>query len=252
MGEAHLADPLKIPDFHQNDHAEWAGDGGTTHLECDYRLLVDNLMDLTHETFVHSSSIGNRAVAEGSFLGVSQRRGGHGDEMDGWYQSTAVLQEAARWGMVLSTAGRSLHFVPLSAVTIDVGVAPTGTGAPEGDRSGGVTGFVIHVSTPETERSCHYHWAFLRNYQLSSQKLTTEWRESARSILAEDKEILEAQQKAVDFYGERDFNPLSIDSGVILARRRIEEMVMAERRNTNGSAKPIIPIVAMPTKFAER
>jgi phenylpropionate dioxygenase-like ring-hydroxylating dioxygenase large terminal subunit len=35
--------------------------------KCDYRLVVDNLMDLTHEAFVHGSSIGNRAVAEAPF-----------------------------------------------------------------------------------------------------------------------------------------------------------------------------------------
>ncbi|AJG22299.1 Vanillate O-demethylase oxygenase subunit [Cupriavidus basilensis] len=250
MGEAHLADPSKIPDFHQNENPEWAGDGGTTHLECDYRLLVDNLMDLTHETFVHSSSIGNRAVAEAPFT-VSRTE-----------ESVIVT----RWmigidpppffkkqlgGECLVDRWQIITFRAPSAVTIDVGVARTGTGAPQGDRSKGVTGFVIHVSTPETERSCHYYWAFLRNYQLSSQKLTTEWRESARSILAEDKTILEAQQKAVDFYGDRDFNPLSIDSGVILARRRIEEMVATERQNVNGYAKPIIPIVAAPTQIGE-
>ena len=42
----------------------WTGDGKTMFAKCDYRLFVDNLMDLTHETFVHSTSIGNSAVAE--------------------------------------------------------------------------------------------------------------------------------------------------------------------------------------------
>ena len=44
-----------------------AGDGKTIHVKCDYRLVVDNLMDLTHETFVHGGSIGNDAVAEAPF-----------------------------------------------------------------------------------------------------------------------------------------------------------------------------------------
>jgi phenylpropionate dioxygenase-like ring-hydroxylating dioxygenase large terminal subunit len=50
-GDPALADPAKVPDFHWNDGADWVGDGGTFYsLGCDYRLVVDNLMDLTHET----------------------------------------------------------------------------------------------------------------------------------------------------------------------------------------------------------
>ena len=67
MGDPALADPAKIPDLHWNDDPEWTGDGKVIHVNCDYRLVVDNLMDLTHETFVHGSSIGNRAVAEAPF-----------------------------------------------------------------------------------------------------------------------------------------------------------------------------------------
>lgn len=250
MGEAHLADPAKIPNLFQNDHPEWAGDGGTTHLECDYRLLVDNLMDLTHETFVHQSSIGNQAVAEAPFTvsrteeAVLVTRWMINIEPPPFFKKQLGTDDLVdRWQVITFRAP--------SAVTIDVGVAPTGTGAPEGDRSKGVTGFVIHVSTPETEKSCNYYWAFLRNYQLSSQKLTTEWREGARTIFGEDKAILEAQQKAVDAYPDRDFYPLNIDGGALLARRRIEEMVEAERQGTGRAKKPVIPIVKAPSAVSE-
>ena len=67
MGDPALADPALVPDMHWNDDPAWAGDGKTIHVKCDYRLVVDNLMDLTHETFVHGSSIGNDAVAEAPF-----------------------------------------------------------------------------------------------------------------------------------------------------------------------------------------
>ena len=67
MGDPALADPALVPDMHWNDDPAWAGDGKTIHVKCDYRLVVDNLMDLTHETFVHGGSIGNDAVAEAPF-----------------------------------------------------------------------------------------------------------------------------------------------------------------------------------------
>lgn len=67
MGNPALADEKLIPDMHWNDDPEWAGDGQMIKVHCNYRLVVDNLMDLTHETFVHSESIGDRNVAEAPF-----------------------------------------------------------------------------------------------------------------------------------------------------------------------------------------
>lgn len=241
-GDPSLADPALIPDLFQNEDPDWAGDGGTTHLACDFRLLIDNLMDLTHETFVHNSSIGNQAVAEAPFT-VSR---------------TDTTVEVTRWMIdidappffrkYLETPGpvdrwQHITFHAPSVVTIDVGVAPTGTGAPEGDRSKGITGFVIHVSTPETATSCVYYWAIVRNYKLQSQRLTTEWREAVRGIFAEDKAILEAQQEAVLRYPDREFYPLNVDGGAVLARRYIDRMVDAERAGPEAR-RGVIPIVA--------
>ena len=49
-------------------------------------------------------------------------------------------------------------------------MAPTGTGAPGGDRSQGVIGLVLNTITPETEKTCQYFWAFVRNYRLGEQR----------------------------------------------------------------------------------
>jgi vanillate O-demethylase monooxygenase subunit len=46
------------------DNPEWAYGGGLYHINCDYRLMIDNLMDLTHETYVHASSIGQKEIDE--------------------------------------------------------------------------------------------------------------------------------------------------------------------------------------------
>ena len=62
-GDPALADPAKLPDFHWNDATEWVGEGGTFYkLRCDYRLVVDNLMDLTHKTYVQATPTMAKAV----------------------------------------------------------------------------------------------------------------------------------------------------------------------------------------------
>ena len=66
-GDPALADPDLVPDLFWNDHPDWAADGKTIHVNCSYQLIVDNLMDLTHEQFVHGGSIGHEALSDSDF-----------------------------------------------------------------------------------------------------------------------------------------------------------------------------------------
>ena len=240
MGDPALADPAKVPDLHWNDDPDWAGDGRRIHAKCDYRLVVDNLMDLTHETFVHGSSIGQRAVAESPF------RITHTDdsvEVSRWmtdvdpppfwaYQlrkKTGSVVRCDRWQII--------KFEPPCTVTIDVGVAPTGTGAPEGDRSAGVNGYVLNTMTPETDTTCHYFWAFCRNYRLQDQGLTQWLREGVTRVFGEDEAILEAQQQAMLDHPDKEFYNLNIDAGAMWARRIIDAQIAAE--TTGGQPQPM-------------
>ena len=43
-------------------------------LKCDYRLVIDNLMDLTHETYVHVGSIGDEAITSAPFEATHTER----------------------------------------------------------------------------------------------------------------------------------------------------------------------------------
>ena len=82
--------------------------------------------------------------------------------------------------------------------------------------------------TPETDGSCHYFWAFARNYRLSEQAVTHQLREGVTRIFREDEAILEAQQRAIDDHPEQGFHNLNIDAGAVHARRLIEALVAQE------------------------
>ena len=227
MGDPALADPALVPDMHWNHDPDWAGDGKTIHVKCDYRLVVDNLMDLTHETFVHGSSIGNEAVAEAPFDVT------HGEKTVTVTRWMNGIEAPPFWAKQLEKPGpvdrwQIIRFEAPCTVNIDVGVAPTGTGAPEGDRSQGVNGFVLNTITPETEKTCHYFWAFVRNHRLTEQRLTSEIRDGVSGIFHEDEIILEAQQRAMDENPDRVFYNLNIDAGAMWARRVIDRMIAKE------------------------
>ena len=126
-----------------------------------------------------------------------------------------------------------IKFEAPCTVNIDVGVAEAGSGAPPkdgqpGDRSRGVNGFVLNTVTPETDGSCHYFWAFARNYCLGEQRLTHELREGVASIFREDEQVLEAQQQAIDEHPGYSFYNLNIDAGSMWMRRLIDKMIAKE------------------------
>jgi vanillate O-demethylase monooxygenase subunit len=232
-GDPARADPALVPDLRWNDDPQWTGDGKTIHVKCDYRLVVDNLMDLTHETFVHGSSIGNRAVTEAPFEVT------HGDRTATITRWRRAIDAPPFWaGQLKHARGYSgkvdrwqiIRFEAPCTVAIDVGVAPTGTGAPEGDRSRGVNGYVLNTITPETARTCHYFWAFARNYCLNEQRVTTELRDGVARIFGEDEVILEAQQVAIDEHPDHTFYNLNIDAGSMWARRLIDRLLAGEQR----------------------
>ena len=232
-GEAALADPALVPDLHWNDDPAWAGDGKMIRVACDYRLVLDNLMDLTHETFVHGSSIGQAAVAEAPFVAT------HGDRSATVTRWMEGIEAPPFWAKQIRHGigyegpvdrWQIIRFEAPATINIDVGVAQAGTGAPEGDRSKGVNGYVLNTITPETDKSCLYFWAFARNYSLHDQRLTHELREGVASIFREDELILEAQQQAIDEHPGYSFYNLNIDAGSMWMRRLIDKMIAAEAK----------------------
>ena len=236
MGDPALADPGRIPDMHWNHDPDWASDGKLIDVACDYRLVLDNLMDLTHETFVHGSSIGDDHVAEAPFVTT------HGDRFATVSRWMKDIVPPPFWAAQLGKPGKVdrwqiIRFEAPCTITIDVGVAVAGTGAPEGDRSQGVNGFVLNTITPESQGRCHYFWAFARNYRILEQALTTQLVQGVTGIFGEDEIILEAQQKALDAHPERGVYDLNIDAGGVWARRLIQRLIDRERAPADVAAQ---------------
>lgn len=237
MGDPALADPSLVPDMHWNHDPAWAADGKLITVKCDYRLVIDNLMDLTHETYVHGSSIGNEAVVEAPFQVT------HDDKhvtVTRWMENidappfwASQIQQARKYTGPVDR-WQIIRFEAPCTVTIDVGVAPTGSGAvphgdQAGDRSQGVNGFVLNTITPADEGNCHYFWAFARNYCLDEQVLTHQLREGVSKIFREDEAVLEAQQQALVDHPDLSFHNLNIDAGAVRARRLMDAMVAKEQ-----------------------
>jgi phenylpropionate dioxygenase-like ring-hydroxylating dioxygenase large terminal subunit len=232
-GDPAKADPDLVPDMHWNHDPEWAGDGRAINVRSDYRLVLDNLMDLTHEAFVHKTSLAQHALNEARLdvthdgRTVTATKWMLGIEAPPFWAAQLKIRFPGYTGPV--DRWQIIRFEAPSTIVIDVGVAKAGTGARQGDRSQAVENRILNTITPETRNTCHYFWANTRNYALGDQKLTTLLREGVSRVFFEDETMLNAQQRAIDANPGHEFYNLNIDAGGMWARRIIDAMIDHER-----------------------
>jgi len=224
IGDAALADESTIPGVPHASEPGWVFDGQTYHMRCDYRLLIDNLMDLSHETYVHPNSIGQHEIMESPIKTTTD-----GDTVavsrwmlnitppPFWSTNLKSKEPCDRWQICTFT-------LP-STVNIDVGVALAGTGAPDGDRANGSTGIVTGYRTPDTETTCWYHWGMVRNFETEDHGLTLRIRDAQAGVFNEDVEMIEAQQANMLAHPDRRLMDYNIDSGGARARRIIQKAI---------------------------
>lgn len=232
-GEAETADPAKLHHLEWAESPEWAYGGGYYHIQCDYRLMIDNLMDLTHETYVHSTSIGQKEIDEAPVETLIE-----GEQvvtrrfMDG-------IEAPPFWKMALRGAGlpdgeavdrwQICRFTLPSHVLIEVGVALAGKGGYDAEDRWKASSIVVDFITPETETSHHYFWGMARRFAVADAALTDKIRAGQGTIFGEDLEMLERQQANLLRYPERKLMKLNIDAGGVRSRLMIDRAIAAEQ-----------------------
>ena len=232
-GDAAQADEQKIPVLEWYDNPEWAYGGGLYHINCDYRLMIDNLMDLTHETYVHSTSIGQKEIDE-----TPCKTTVNGDEVVTARYMSGILPPPF-WKAALRSNNlpddvtvdrwQICRFTPPSNVIIEVGVAMEGNGGYDAPNDKKVYSKVIDFITPETETSIHYFWGMARKFNPKDKALTATIREGQGKIFGEDLEMLEQQQQNLLKYPDRGLLMLNIDAGGVQSRK-ILDRIMAEEQ----------------------
>lgn len=223
------ADPTALHHLEWADSPEWAYGGGYYHIECDYRLMIDNLMDLTHETYVHASSIGQKEIDE-----APVRTRANEEEVT----TSRFMEDVTAppfWQMALRGAGlpadarvdrwQICRFSLPSHVMIEVGVALQGKGGYDADDAHKASSIVVDFITPETETSHHYFWGMARRFNVDDAALTDTIREGQGKIFAEDLEMLERQQANLTRYPDRKLLKLNIDAGGVRSRMMIERAI---------------------------
>lgn len=241
-GDQTRADPDQLHALAWAESPDWTYGGGLFHIKCDYRLMIDNLMDLTHETYVHASSIGQKEIDEAPVKT---------EVLDGEVITRRHMENITPppfWAMAMREAGlpddgpvdrwQICHFSLPSHVMIEVGVALEGQGGYAAPAEAKASSIVVDFITPETETSHWYFWGMARNFKVEDAALTDKIRQGQSGIFSEDLEMLERQQKNLDRHKDRKLLKLNIDAGGVRSRMMIDRAIAAEGETTPPSVEP--------------
>ncbi len=232
MGDA-PADPAKVPDFAVLDNVPelYTTKRDSITIAANYRLVIDNLLDLSHTSYLHEGILGNADTVE-SDITVEQ----DGDDVVVGRHATNSAPPgmfAQFWPGHPPRVDKftKMRWMAPSNLRLFTGICKTGA-APE---SG--TGYnAIHMLTPENERSTLYHFTAVRFGVMTTddalnrdlQKKIADMRRFA--FAEQDAPVIEAQQRAIES-AKRSLDPvtLAVDVGPVRYKRILDRMLQAER-----------------------
>jgi phenylpropionate dioxygenase-like ring-hydroxylating dioxygenase large terminal subunit len=228
MGDPARADVALIPELPWLASDAWTLTPGYLHIEANTQLLVDNLLDFTHVTYLHAKTIAGDPKE--ATTPTRTERLGRGIRTGRWMLDVNPPPLFAAAGGFNGPVDRWqwATWLPPSNVYIDVGCARHGTGAPEGNRSQGISIWSTHLVTPETETSCHYHFGFARNFQRDDAAMSRFLFEGSRDTFLEDKVMLEAQQQNLRGGALEGLIDVATDVAQLQVRRILDDLMRAE------------------------
>lgn len=224
MGAADKADVARIPDFSLNLAPGWKSVWGYLKIEGDYRIVLDNFLDLTHIGYVHAATIGNAPAAAvpmelepGEDYVKFTRFMNDVPPPPTFLKAVPFTGNIDRW--------QKARFLPPSNFQNDIRAVPTGTN----DESRGLRYVVCNSLTPESETSTHYFWAIPRNYNLDDEATSKIVHDENARAFEEDKAVIEIQQKMMELESPRTpIIPIKADAAALAMRRVLERMERLE------------------------
>jgi phenylpropionate dioxygenase-like ring-hydroxylating dioxygenase large terminal subunit len=227
IGDPERADTGLIP------RAPWLADPGYVTvrgmepLAARYSLLVDNLMDLSHETYLHGGYIGTPEVAETPITtevdeerGVVRvsRRMADAQCPPFYAKSTGIAGRITRW--------QDIEYHPPCLYLLHSRVAPAGVvPRPDGTDPDGFHVEVVYAITPSTGHTTYDFWMVARDFALGDDGVSEFLRENNRTVVLQDVTALNLLEEVISAEppGTQELS-IGIDAGALAARRLLARM----------------------------
>lgn len=238
MGDPTLADPALLPNLHWLADPDWKSVNGMVHVDADYRLINDNLLDLSHETYVHSSSISNgesgEEIATFPLTITTDGRVLWAERQMDDIVAPPGLAAAMEIGDRVDRTQRAVYMAP--ALNLTEGIMRSrqpGSNAIASHR-------ILHLLTPETSSTTHYFFIVSRDYKLDNEPLDAVTRDLGFAAFAEDKAMIECQQRSLARRPGAHVPKVAwgIDEAPVRGRRMLETQIATESKDPAALAAP--------------
>jgi phenylpropionate dioxygenase-like ring-hydroxylating dioxygenase large terminal subunit len=219
MGDPEQADPALIPNWWWAEHPEWAfSRPDPIYVHCNYQLIADNVLDVTHLAYVHTTSIGSSSITE---FPAEVEREERLVRLTRWIidrPPPPLYKEAGgfpgnvdRWQIVE-------HMPPCFSVNF--------AGCKDNERR--IDLMALSAPTPETERTTHYFFGFVRNFKLGDPEMDRVFAVDFVKVFNEDIPILEAQQRMLELKPDAPRIDIKVDAAPLAARRMLQALLTRE------------------------
>ena len=229
MGDPEMADTALIPDYSwfAPDNPKYAVVRGSVLVKADYRLVMDNLLDLSHAEYLHANTVGT-AGSSGSVK--SSVLAGEGCVTV--LRKVLNLTPSPVWRNVWKHSERidqesNMSWRAPCNLLLDLAVM-----APDQPRRPGGHLPSAHLLTPETADSTRYHFAFARDFLIDDQDYSERLIAlGAKAFNEEDRPVIEAAHQRIAAAGDTfKFAEFTIgDGGARQARQMLDNLIAAER-----------------------
>ena len=227
------ADHSKVPDFSVMDNVP---ELHTTKrdriaIKANYELIIDNLLDLSHTSFLHDGVLGNADTVE-SDITVEQ----DGNDVTVGrvaYNATPPGMNKLMWPQAPERCDKytSIRWMAPSTLRLVTGICAPGAKPETG------TGYnAVHLLTPETDRTTHYFFTAVRyNVQTTDDQLNRDIQDKIAKMRRfafeeQDAPVIEAQQRTID-NAPTSIDPmmLAIDVGPVRYKQVLQKLIGQEQ-----------------------
>lgn len=219
MGDTDQADPARIPDTSYQWSPDWVCSTGYLYLSGNYVSLHENLLDLTHLSYIHAKSFGTPEYARAPYK--TELKEGHYLVRRQVIPTLLPPVWADPSGLTgVATAARIATSEFVSPAFHRVTTSFYDSALPESERKV-CTIRTSHLPTPETRSSTHYFIVHGRDFALENPEVTQLMHARLFVAFAEDVEALGKLEAMLDVTAPEDFYEISVTTdGPAVAMRR--------------------------------
>jgi vanillate O-demethylase monooxygenase subunit len=210
--------------------------------EANYLLINDNLTDFTHLSYVHANSFGATEAFARSRPTVDRLERG----VRIWRWMSDGLRPDAPTQVHRRAQGdnwQSYDFLAPGILLMHTAVFPSGAAERFGGRPPDFAqmqplaeNFTSQAVTPMTDRTSRYFFSWGPRAGEGSEALADSMLALAHQAFTEDKEMIEAQQRVIDFDPGRKEVLTSADVGPTQMRSVLQRLIKAETADPSASA----------------